>query len=154
MTLPERLRSASASTAAADPNETSQLGEFGCLVGGEWRQTGDVMAVRSPFDGALVGRVHRARPAEIEQAIVAAVAAFQVTRKLPVWRRAEALERIGAGIAARREEFARTIALEAGKPIPVFGDGTMGRDYTFVDDTVAGVLAVTTVVVTAGVRCG
>jgi len=31
--------------------------------------------------------------------------------------------------------------MEAGNPIPVFGDGSMGRDYTFVDDTVAGVLA-------------
>jgi len=31
--------------------------------------------------------------------------------------------------------------LEAGKPIPVFGDGTTGRDYTYVDDIVAGVLA-------------
>ncbi len=31
--------------------------------------------------------------------------------------------------------------MEAGKPIPVFGDGSMGRDYTFVDDIVAGVLA-------------
>jgi UDP-glucuronate 4-epimerase len=31
--------------------------------------------------------------------------------------------------------------MEAGKPIAVFGDGSMGRDYTFVDDTVAGVLA-------------
>jgi len=31
--------------------------------------------------------------------------------------------------------------MEAGKPIPVFGDGSMGRDYTFVDDTVAGVLS-------------
>ncbi len=29
----------------------------------------------------------------------------------------------------------------AGKPIPVFGDGSTGRDYTFVDDIVAGVLA-------------
>jgi UDP-glucuronate 4-epimerase len=34
-----------------------------------------------------------------------------------------------------------TTLMEAGKPIPVFGDGSMGRDYTFVDDTVAGVLA-------------
>jgi UDP-glucuronate 4-epimerase len=34
-----------------------------------------------------------------------------------------------------------TSLMEAGKPIPVFGDGSMGRDYTFVDDTVAGVLA-------------
>ncbi len=28
-----------------------------------------------------------------------------------------------------------------GKPIPVFGDGSTSRDYTFVDDTVKGVLA-------------
>jgi UDP-glucuronate 4-epimerase len=31
--------------------------------------------------------------------------------------------------------------MEAGAPIPVFGDGSMGRDYTYVDDIVAGVLA-------------
>jgi len=31
--------------------------------------------------------------------------------------------------------------MEAGKPIPVFGDGTTGRDYTYIDDIVAGVLA-------------
>ena len=31
--------------------------------------------------------------------------------------------------------------IEAGQPIPVFGDGSSGRDYTHVDDIVAGVLA-------------
>jgi len=31
--------------------------------------------------------------------------------------------------------------LEAGKPIPHFGDGSSGRDYTYVDDIVAGILA-------------
>jgi UDP-glucuronate 4-epimerase len=31
--------------------------------------------------------------------------------------------------------------IESGRPIPVFGDGTMGRDYTYADDIVAGVLA-------------
>jgi UDP-glucuronate 4-epimerase len=31
--------------------------------------------------------------------------------------------------------------LEAGKPIPFFGDGSTGRDYTYVEDIVAGVLA-------------
>jgi UDP-glucuronate 4-epimerase len=30
--------------------------------------------------------------------------------------------------------------MEAGKPIPIFGDGKTGRDYTYVDDIVAGVL--------------
>jgi UDP-glucuronate 4-epimerase len=35
--------------------------------------------------------------------------------------------------------FAR--AIERGEPVPVFGDGTMRRDYTYIDDIVAGVAA-------------
>ncbi len=31
--------------------------------------------------------------------------------------------------------------VEQGRPIPVFGDGSAGRDYTYVEDTVAGILA-------------
>src|SRR3989475_745167 len=38
-------------------------------------------------------------------------------------------------------KFARLIT--AGKPIPVFGDGSSARDYTYVSDTVDGVMAVT-----------
>jgi UDP-glucuronate 4-epimerase len=34
-----------------------------------------------------------------------------------------------------------TALIEAGKAIPVYGDGSMGRDYTYVDDIVAGVVA-------------
>ncbi|HSK62881.1 MAG TPA: GDP-mannose 4,6-dehydratase [Pyrinomonadaceae bacterium] len=36
-------------------------------------------------------------------------------------------------------KFAKLIA--AGKPIPVFGDGTTRRDYTYVDDIIDGVVA-------------
>jgi UDP-glucuronate 4-epimerase len=38
-------------------------------------------------------------------------------------------------------KFARLIA--AGKPIPVFGDGSTARDYTYVTDTVSGIIACT-----------
>jgi UDP-glucuronate 4-epimerase len=38
-------------------------------------------------------------------------------------------------------KFARLIA--AGKPIPVFGDGSAARDYTYVTDTVEGLIACT-----------
>ena len=31
--------------------------------------------------------------------------------------------------------------IEAGLPVPIFGDGSTGRDYTYVDDIVAGILA-------------
>jgi UDP-glucuronate 4-epimerase len=36
-------------------------------------------------------------------------------------------------------KFARLLA--DGRPIPMYGDGSTSRDYTFIDDTVAGVLA-------------
>lgn len=36
-------------------------------------------------------------------------------------------------------KFARLI--EAGEPIPVFGDGTMRRDFTYIDDIINGVVA-------------
>ena len=39
-------------------------------------------------------------------------------------------------------KFAQLIS--AGKPIPVFGDGSTARDYTYVTDTVDGILACTT----------
>ncbi|GIW78031.1 MAG: epimerase [Phycisphaerae bacterium] len=36
-------------------------------------------------------------------------------------------------------KFTRLIS--AGKPVPFFGDGTTSRDYTYVDDTVCGIIA-------------
>lgn len=36
-------------------------------------------------------------------------------------------------------KFARLIA--SGKPVPIFGDGTTRRDYTYVDDIISGVIA-------------
>jgi len=34
-----------------------------------------------------------------------------------------------------------TALIEAGKPVPIFGDGSSGRDYTHINDIVAGVVA-------------
>jgi UDP-glucuronate 4-epimerase len=34
-----------------------------------------------------------------------------------------------------------TALIESGKPVPIFGDGTTGRDYTHVSDIVRGILA-------------
>ena len=33
--------------------------------------------------------------------------------------------------------------IRAGRPIPVFGDGSMARDYTYITDTVGGIIAAT-----------
>jgi acyl-CoA reductase-like NAD-dependent aldehyde dehydrogenase len=113
----ERLRSVAPERADAAGAATAELGELGPLVGGRTVRTGDAVEVRSPYDDRLVAVVHRAGPAEVDEAIARAAQAFEETRRMPSWRRAEILERISATIGDRREELARTIALEAGKPI-------------------------------------
>jgi glyceraldehyde-3-phosphate dehydrogenase (NADP+) len=96
---------------------TTAVLELAPLVLGEAVRTGETYEVRSPYDDALVAVVHRAGPAEIEAAIAGAADAFRVTRTLPSWKRAEVLERVSAALGEHRDELARTIALEAGKPI-------------------------------------
>ena len=101
----------------AHPVAAPRLGEFGVLLAGESTATTASADVRSPYDRSLVGVVYLAGPKEIERAIASADRAFAVTRRIPAWQRSAILERIGAAIAARRDELAETIALEAGKPL-------------------------------------
>jgi acyl-CoA reductase-like NAD-dependent aldehyde dehydrogenase len=115
MATAERLRGAS-SSAAATAEETA-LGTFPALVAGRPVETGDTAVVRSPFDDSAVAVVDRAGPEQVEAAIAAAIEAFETTRKLASHERASILERISGLIAERRDELARTIALEAGKPL-------------------------------------
>ncbi|MBI3603283.1 MAG: aldehyde dehydrogenase family protein [Nitrospirae bacterium] len=87
------------------------------LIGHQWRRTETAAPVRNPFDGSTVAEVCQAGAAEAEEAVSAAVAAFHVMRRLPAHVRAAALQKIAGTLTARREELARTITAEAGKPI-------------------------------------
>jgi len=89
----------------------------GFFVDGRWWEEGDAVEVRAPFDGSLIARVMQGRKEHAEAAIAAAVKAFGTTRRLPAFERQRVLRRISAAIAERKEEFARTLAQEAGKPI-------------------------------------
>ena len=111
--------------------DRSALGEQTCLVAGQSISTGEASEIRSPYDGSPVALVHRATPREVEQAIAAAVAAFETTRRLPSWKRAEVLEKTSAAISARQEELARIIALEAGKPIKAARAEAARAAFTF-----------------------
>ena len=73
--------------------------------------------IRAPHDGSEVGVVALAGPEEVRAALDANVAAARAARAMPAYARAAALRKIAAGLAAAREEFTRTLALEAGKPI-------------------------------------
>jgi len=89
----------------------------GFFLDGRWIEDGDIVEVRAPYDGEVIGRVVQGRRQHAEAAIATAVKAFGTTRRLPAFERQRVLRRISAAIAERKLEFARTIAQEAGKPI-------------------------------------
>jgi acyl-CoA reductase-like NAD-dependent aldehyde dehydrogenase len=89
----------------------------GFFIDGRWMEDGDVLEVNSPFDGSVVGRITQARREHAEAAIAAAVKAFGTTRRLPAFERQRVLRRMAQMIGERRDEFARTICQEAGKPL-------------------------------------
>jgi acyl-CoA reductase-like NAD-dependent aldehyde dehydrogenase len=55
--------------------------------------------------------------ADVERALEAAPRGIATARDLPAWKRSRVLRDASAALESRREAFARTIALEAGKPI-------------------------------------
>jgi acyl-CoA reductase-like NAD-dependent aldehyde dehydrogenase len=73
--------------------------------------------VRAPFGGREIARLPRPTPEEIEAAVGRAVRAFLETRALPSFTRAAILRKVAAELERRRDELARTIAAEAGKPL-------------------------------------
>jgi len=88
------------------------------FLAGRWVESPDVLTIVNPArPDEPAGQTYQATPGQYEEAVEAAVAAFEVTRRLPAYERAATLRNISAGIRARREELGRLIALEAGKPI-------------------------------------
>jgi glyceraldehyde-3-phosphate dehydrogenase (NADP+) len=88
------------------------------FLAGRWVESDDPLVVTNPaHPDEPAGATFNASEAQYEEAVEAAVAAFEVTRVLPAYERGAILRNISAGIKARREELGRLIALEAGKPI-------------------------------------
>jgi glyceraldehyde-3-phosphate dehydrogenase (NADP+) len=87
-------------------------------LAGQWVESPDVLVVDNPANpGTPAGATYNATEEQYEQAVSAAVAAFEHTRVLPAYERGRALRDISNGIKSRREEIGRILSLEAGKPI-------------------------------------
>src|SRR5258708_1587171 len=89
----------------------------GFFVDGKWIEEGDPVEIRAPYDGSVIASVFQGRREHAEAAIAAAVKAFGTTRRLPAFERQRVLRRVSENISERKQEFARTMAQEAGKPI-------------------------------------
>jgi acyl-CoA reductase-like NAD-dependent aldehyde dehydrogenase len=88
------------------------------FLAGTWVESDDPLVIANPADpDHPAGATFHATEAQYEEAVEAAVRAFEVTRTMPAYERGAILRSISAGIGARREELGRLLSMEAGKPI-------------------------------------
>ncbi len=76
-----------------------------------------VLEVTNKFTGEIACRAALADPAMIDQAIAAASSAVEPCRTTPSYKRAAILKHVVKRLRERNEEFARVLAIEAGKPV-------------------------------------
>lgn len=76
----------------------------------------DSITVRSPYDDSVIGTIPAMTAADVHAAVATAKKALH-TSPLPLWKRADILDKAAQRLAARRDEFAEIIAKEAAKPI-------------------------------------
>jgi acyl-CoA reductase-like NAD-dependent aldehyde dehydrogenase len=96
---------------------TTPVRTQGFYLQGKWIEEGTPVEIHAPYDGTPIALVYQARREHAEKAIQAATKAFGSTRRLPAFERQRVLRAIAQSITTRRDEFSRTLAQEAGKPL-------------------------------------
>ncbi len=90
------------------------------FIDGEWVEStsGDTIEDRNPADRSeVVGIFQRSGEEDVRGAIEAAARAYRRWRHTPAPKRAEYLFRMGEILVRRKEEYARAMTREMGKPI-------------------------------------
>jgi acyl-CoA reductase-like NAD-dependent aldehyde dehydrogenase len=80
-----------------------------------WLEADETIEVRSPYDDRLIGAVAKCTVDHVDAAVSAARLVLE--EPLPAHQRAEILDRAAHLLGERQEDFARTIADEAAKPL-------------------------------------
>src|SRR5687767_13765397 len=89
------------------------------FIGGQWvaPSARDTLEVHNAGNGEVMGRVPAGTAKDVEAAVAAARGALEGWGRTPPAERAAFLEKISAGLKARSDELARTIAQEVGMPL-------------------------------------
>src|ERR1700686_2890466 len=105
------------------------------FINGEWVEArqGRTFEDRNPADSAeLIGIFPSSTKEDVDDAVDAAKAAFRVWRLVPAPRRAEILYRAAETLVKRKEDLARDMTREMGKPLSeTRGDVQEAIDMTY-----------------------
>ncbi|MEO8290639.1 MAG: aldehyde dehydrogenase family protein [Gaiellaceae bacterium] len=93
--------------------------DYRMFIAGEWvdSDSGERMEATSPATGESIGSVPEGTREDAERAIAAANAAWREWAARSAFERAAVLERVADAVAERRDDLARTLTLDQGKPL-------------------------------------
>lgn len=89
----------------------------GLFIDGKWEIKQRTYALRSPYSGETIAHISMAESEDVQRAIEGAHSAYGAMKGLPAHRRSDILNRVADILLERKEELARLLAMEAGKPI-------------------------------------
>jgi acyl-CoA reductase-like NAD-dependent aldehyde dehydrogenase len=87
------------------------------FLNGQWVDGGPALTVTNKYSGEIIGALPTARREDVDTALAAAERAAPFMAALPAHQRAAILNRASALIRERRDDFATSIAAEAGKAL-------------------------------------
>lgn len=90
---------------------------FGFIINGSIILTSKKHNVKNKSSHQIFGSCSLSFENDIVRAIKAASDAYNITKSLPSYKRKEILERIATQLTKQKEEFAKLISIETGKPI-------------------------------------
>ena len=99
------------------------------FVGGQWvgSESGESFEASSPATGEVIASLPKGTRADAERALEAASAARSATAALGVFDRAALLHRVADVMETRREDLARWLTLDQGKPYKAEALGEVGE---------------------------
>lgn len=95
----------------------TNMENFHPYVGGVFKPTSEKIVVKNPFNNEPVAEVDIAGKKELEEAIVNAQKVENELKNLPSYKRYAILMDVAQKMKAQRDSLAKTLCLEAGKPI-------------------------------------
>ena len=107
--------------------------DYSMFIGGEWvvSESGARFPATSPSSGETIGTLPEGTRADAQRAIVAANTASERWARLSAFDRRAAMRRIARGIDSRRDELARVLTLDQGKPLRAESDDEVAELITY-----------------------
>ncbi|MCQ6265033.1 aldehyde dehydrogenase family protein [Fictibacillus sp. WQ 8-8] len=87
------------------------------FINGKWESKERTYALHSPYSGDVIANISMADEADVKKAIEGAKTAYETMKVMPAYKRSDILLNVVQLLRERKEELARIVALEAGKPI-------------------------------------